>query len=213
MIEGPLRPRLVAITDLSLVDRASLRARLSTLAQLAQPGSLAILLRDHEASAQLRLDLGRELRSLTRATGHELWVADRIDLALVLDAEGLHLGEGSVPPSRARTLWPSRHLSRAWHETTPPSARELQGVDALVLSPLFAERKGRPALGPEALSELRRALGEPAPALYGLGGVSSATAAACLAAGAAGVAAIGAALSPTPSALLAALGALRSATG
>jgi thiamine-phosphate pyrophosphorylase len=205
-------PRLVAITDLSQLDPVTLLARLRCLAEAARPSTLALLLRDHAAGGRQRLGLGRELASIARNSGQWLWVADRIDLALLLEADGLHLGEASVEATTARRLWPAeRWLSRAWHAVDASPAAELEGVNALVVSPLLTERKGRPALGLPALRALRDALAASAkaPALYALGGVSPDNAAACLAAGATGVAAIGAALAPEPSALLNALGIAR----
>lgn len=201
-------PRLVAITDLSELDPVTLLARLRRLAESARPGSVALLLRDHAATGKQRLGLGRELRALARDSGQSLWIADRIDLALLLEADGLHLGEASVPAAQARRLWPhGRHLSRAWHATQTQPFIELADVDALLVSPVLAERKGRPALGLDALPVLRRALAQQgsSPSLYALGGVTSHNAAACVAAGAAGVAAIGAVLGPDAAALLSAL--------
>ena len=101
-------------------------------------------------------------------------------------------------------------ISRAWHAATLDGAaatEELADVDALLVSPLFEPRKGRPALGLGALGvlgEQLRARNRACP-LYALGGVSAENAASCLGAGAAGVAAIGAALAPDPRPLLNAL--------
>jgi len=205
-------PRLIAITDLSELDPVTLLGRLQRLAEAATPGSLALLLRDHAASGRQRLGLGHELASIARSTSQALWVADRLDLALLLEAHGLHLGEGSVPASAARKGWDSgRWLSRAWHRADLSDVAELEGVNALLLSPVLSERKGRPALGLDALARCSQAAAARAetPLVYALGGVTSDNAASCLRAGASGVAAIGAALAPDPSALLGALGIAR----
>lgn len=201
-------PRLIAITDCSLLPSTEVVARARDLAHLARPASVALLLRDHALSARERLTLGRALGAVARSTGQSLWVADRVDLALLLEADALHLGEGSVAAASARRLWGhERPVSRAWHESAPPPPGELEGVDALLLSPLLAERKGRAALGTSALPELERAIADQgrSVAIYALGGVSAENAAACLAAGATGVAAIGAALASDPRPLLEAL--------
>lgn len=202
-------PRLIAITDLGVLAAQLLVARVERLATSAVPGSVAVVLRDHAASARERLELGRELRRVTRDAGQELWVADRLDLALLLDADGAHLGEASVPAAAARRLLgPGRRISRAWHRTRLAGATdELQGVDALLLSPVFAARKGRPALGISGLAQALRTLAAlgGAPRVYALGGVGGAEAAQALAAGAWGVAALGAALRGDAEALLDAL--------
>lgn len=203
-------PRLIAITDLGVLARVPLVARLSRLAERAVCGSVALLLRDHSTSGRERLALGQELRDVARSSGQKLWVADRLDLALLLEADAVHLGEHSVGVASARQLLGAeRGVSRAWHGLSLLGADddELLGVDALVVSPVLAPRKGRAALGLGVLRELGEQLRarDPACQLYALGGVSTANAAACLVAGATGVAAIGAALDGDIESLLEAL--------
>jgi thiamine-phosphate pyrophosphorylase len=214
MMTAWMRPRLIAITDESWLPASQLARRLRRLSALAAPGSVALLLRDHSLSARARLALGAALRDAAREHGQALWVADRLDLALLLEADGLHLGEASVSARTARGwLREGMHVSRAWHQVALESAplEELHGVDALLVSPVLAARKGRPALGLPtfgALGEQLRARHQAYP-LYALGGVTADNAAACLEAGATGVAAIAAALAEEPAPLLAALGCLR----
>src|SRR5947207_2584141 len=100
-------PRLVAITDLSVLPPDAMLARLSRLAQSARSGTLALLLRDHAASGKQRLRFGEELRAIAREQGQELWVADRLDLALLLEADAVHLGEASVSAAVARKVLPA----------------------------------------------------------------------------------------------------------
>lgn len=208
-------PRLIAITDASLLPVETLLARLGKLAAAAQPGTLALLLRDHALGARERLRLGQALRGVAREQGQVLWVADRLDLALLLEADAVHLGEGSVTASDARKLLgPQMRISRAWHAASldgVDAASELHEVDALLVSPVLAPRKGRPALGLSpfgVLGEQLRARNL-ACQLYALGGISAENAAACLQAGAVGVAAIGAALAEDARPLLKSLELLR----
>src|SRR5215207_6119268 len=125
-------PKLVAITDLTRFSLEHSLARAAELARLARPGTFAVLLRDREVSARERATFGRELCRIVRATRQELWIADRLDLALVLGADGVHLGEASVTAREARQLLGAeRRISRAWHD---PELRdeaalpELEGV-------------------------------------------------------------------------------------
>ncbi len=204
-----IRPRLIVITDTARVEAPRLLARVEALAARAAPGSVMVQLRDRELSVAARLELGRRLRELTRARGQWLAVNDRIDLALLLDADALHLGERSVSAPDARRLWGDGWISRACHD---PEVAMAAGADAVVLSPVLEPRKGNPAQGIAALGRARARLdaGSRREALLvALGGVTVATAGACLAAGADAVAAIGAALdSDDPGPLLAAVGAL-----
>ena len=200
-------PRLIALTDRSRASAERTLERFERLVHAARPGSVLLQLRDRELPAGERLAFGQRLHALTLAAGQGLAVNDRLDLALLLGAESVHLAESSVSADDARRLLGARcFVTRACHE---PGAATESGVDGWVLSPIFAERKGRPALGLEPVRELRaRFAATPArpPALYALGGVDAEHARACLQAGAAGVVVIGAVLAvDDPLPLLAAL--------
>lgn len=206
-------PRLIAITDREVASAAETLERFGRLAAAAAPGSVILELRDRELSGRERLAFGRELKRIAVAAGQWLGVNDRLDLALLLEAESVHLAEGSVRASDARRLLgPRCFLTRACHDARGVLEPE---VDAWVLSPIVAERKGNPPLGLGVLGDFRArcraAAGAPGrPGLYALGGVAATNAAACVAAGASGVAVIGAALrSADPLPLLRALDCVR----
>lgn len=200
-----LRPRLIVITDSELVPRPELEARVAALSSLARPGSVLVQLRDRSLPARERLELGRHLAKLARDHGQHFGVNDALDLARLLAADALHLGEHSVSTTDARAVLGGIWISRACHD---PGAARVEGADAVLLSPVFAPRKGAAALGLEGLrGALRSARARPEPALvYALGGVTPEHARQALRAGADGVAAIAAPLAdPDPIPLLEAL--------
>jgi thiamine-phosphate pyrophosphorylase len=152
-----------------------------------------------------RWALGERLGELTHRTRQRFGVAERADLARALGASAFHVPKGGFAAADARSYLGSEvFLTRGCHELASAVESEL---DALLLSPIFEARKGRPALGVSALGSARAAY--PRAAWFALGAVTAGNAAACLAAGAAGVAVIGAALEADPEPLLAALGILR----
>ena len=201
-------PRLIAFSDLEVASAPTLVERAERAAWSALPGSVLFVLRDKERSARERVELGRALADVARRTGQLFGVADRLDLALLLGARAIHLGEGSVETSDARRLLGGRaFVTRAVHI---PEDAALVEADGVVFSPVLEARKGRAAWGLGGLVRAREKLTTRGPALYALGGVRAENAAACLASGAAGVAVIGALLGTddaTP--LLAALELLR----
>ena len=201
-----IRPRLIAITDTQVAPVGELEARLASLAAAATPHSVMIQLRDRELPIRERFELGQRLVRVAREHEQLFAVNDRADLALLLEADGLHLGEQSVEPEDARKLvGPEVFISRACHDSARAQPR---GADAVVLSPVLAPRKGNPARGVEALAEARRGAG--GAMVYALGGIDADGARHCLEAGADGVAVVGAVLDgrdPLP--LLAALGVAR----
>lgn len=211
-----IAPAVIAITDSSREDFPRWLACLERLLALAAPGRVLVMLRDRQLSSRERMSLGQQLRALTRGHGQRLSVNDRLDLAVLLDADAVHLSESSVAASEvrafARQQGRSFWISRAAHE---PGELATVDADAVVLSPIAEPRKGRPALGVDGLVQAVSARARRAPplgpcALYALGGVNAANAGECVRAGADGVALIGALLEPdAPRALLDALGARR----
>lgn len=199
--------RLIALTDRSVASASETLARFERLLRRAPPRSVLVQLRDRELAARERFRFGAELRELTRAHAQLFQVNDRLDLAVLLDADGAHLGENAVSTADARALiGPDRFVTRAWHD--PERVREVH-ADGILLSPVFAARKGAPALGVDALTRARELLHQGARPvrLFALGGVDAKVVATCLGAGADGVAAIAAAVGcDAPEALLAALG-------
>lgn len=201
-----IRPRLIAITDAARIGVDSTLGRARVLLGRARSGSVQVQLRDRALDARARLELGRRLLELTRATGHTLCVNDRADLAALLGADALHLGDASIRAAEARSvLGPEIWISRAWHPgVVAETPEDLADLDALVISPALAPRKGNPRLGIDGLVRARRVLA--GVRMYALGGVDASNASECLRAGADGVAAIGAVFDSDPEPLLEALG-------
>jgi len=187
-------PAIIQISASGAVPPEQLCERLEALhglpAELA--ARVAVQLRDPELDTGALLELGRRLRRVTREVGCRLIVNDRLDLALVLEADGIHLGRRSVAAAEARRLLGAeRWVSRSCHALDEIDAASTEGVDALLLSPIFASPgKGQP-LGLGAIGQARRRLpAGRAVALIALGGIDLAGARACFAAGADGVATI-----------------------
>jgi thiamine-phosphate pyrophosphorylase len=182
-IGGAVELRVVQITSATVLPEPELFARVRAVASV--PG-FAVQLRDPELPARALLALGARLR----AAGARLLVNDRLDLALALRAEGVHLGRRSVSVADARALLgPHAWICVACHDRDDALRAAGEGADAVTLSPIFASPgKGRP-LGLAALAALAAAL-PPRVRILALGGVDERNAAACIAAGAHGVALI-----------------------
>jgi thiamine-phosphate pyrophosphorylase len=210
-------PAIIAITDSSRATLERWLEALESLLVLAAPDRVMVMLRDRQLSVGERMSFGHHLRALTRRHGQRFSVNDRLDLAVLLDADAVHLSESSVAASdvrafareQGRSFW----ISRATHQ---PDEVATLDADAVLLAPIAEPRKGRPPLGVEGLARARVARASRSSeigrcSVYALGGVSAANATAWTRAGADGVALIGALLEPeAPRALLDALAARRS---
>lgn len=200
-----LAPRLIAITDVTVLPAAPMVERLARWLARAAPATMMVQLRDRQLSGRERLPLALQLAELCQQTGQSLCVNDRLDIATLAGASAVHLPAAGLSRDQASALLVSgAWVSSPWHPPDPPPE-----ADALLVSPVLAARKGRPPLGFSGLARARSALeGRPGvrPLLYALGGVTASNAPECLAAGADGIAAIGAVLAePDPDPLLRAL--------
>jgi thiamine-phosphate pyrophosphorylase len=182
-------PDLIAITDDSLSD-ADLEARVTQILTAVPRASTAIQLRDRRRDARALLALGSRLRRLSADHGAMLIVNDRIDIALAIGADGVHLGGRSSRVADARQLvGASTFLEVAAHEPADVEAASRAGATAALVSPIFATPGKGPARGVTFLAEACAHRG--AVIVFALGGIDAARTPSCMAAGAHGVAAIG----------------------
>jgi thiamine-phosphate pyrophosphorylase len=152
------------------------------------PGRVAVQLREKDLSGRALLELARGLRAVTAAAGVALFINDRVDVALAVGAEGVHLGGGSLAPGDVRAIAPRLRLAASTHSESEVAAAAAAGVDFVVFGPVF-DTPSKPGMAPTGLDGLARAarLGIP---VLALGGIQPENAGICFGAGAIGVACI-----------------------
>lgn len=168
-------------------------------------GVRAVQLREKDLSARDLYPLARELRAVTRRAGARLLINDRVDVALAVEADGVHLGGGSLPVKAARhILGPGRLIGVSTHAVAEVQAARADGADFATFGPVFFTPSKAAFGAPVGLERLRAACAGPLP-IFALGGVTDERVPDLLAAGAAGVACISAILAaPSPEAAAAA---------
>lgn len=197
------RPWLMLVTDRSLTPAAELPAAV----EAAVAGGVdAVQLREKGLPAGELYRLGLQLRAVTARQGALLLVNDRLDVALAVGADGVHLGETALPVAAARAVAGGRLLiGRSVHGVEAALAAARAGADYLVVGTVFPSRShpGGPVGGLELVRAVAAAVRVP---VLGIGGITVANAAAVVQAGAAGVAVISAVLgAPDPAAAAAEL--------
>ena len=78
------------------------RSTVEVVAAATAGGVDVVQLREKAMPVRERYDLGRRIREMTAEAGVPLVVNDRVDLALALDADGVHLGDDDLPVTVAR---------------------------------------------------------------------------------------------------------------
>src|SRR5262249_13715172 len=110
---------------------------------------------------------------------------DRADIALTLDAGGVHLGQDGLPRSKIRVMvGSSRWIGYSTHNRGQLQAGDREPVDYLAIGPIFptgSKERPDPVLGPAALAELRALTRKP---LVAIGGITRSNARSVLDAGA-----------------------------
>ena len=184
-----MRPKLFLVTDLSLADEEATCRALERVMSAVPPACVVIGLRDHAVPAARRVAFGHRLAERAHDRGARLVVHDRVDVARIVGADGVHLAARSIDAVDARRLLGRPCLlSRSCHDERSLAAAEDEGLDFVTLSPLFASPgKGAPLGGPR-FSSLRRV--HPALHVVALGGIDATNAAEAKHAGADGVAMI-----------------------
>jgi thiamine-phosphate pyrophosphorylase len=165
----------------------------TAVAAAIEGGVNVVQLRERDLPAGELLALARHLRGIC---GHQalLLVNDRVDVALLAGADGVHLGGTGLPVSAVRGLLPPSFLvGRSIHSVNEARQAEQDGADYVVAGTIFPSTS-HPDLTPTGaalLTNLKARLTIP---VVAIGGVTAENAAECRAAGAAGIAAISALL-------------------
>lgn len=177
--------RVYAIIDAAGADPVGLCA-----AALAG-GAGVVQLRDKRGDTRAMLALGRELLSQCRAAGAVFIVNDRVDVALALDADGVHVGPHDLPVADVRRIAPGLIVGAS--AGTPDEARSAVAAGASYLGSgaVFDARGSKPDAhhnrGLDALAAVVAAVDVP---VVGIGGITVENSALVAQTGAAGVAVI-----------------------
>ena len=153
-------------------------------------------LREKDLSSRQLFELALRLRSLTREHGARLLIHDRIDIALAVGADGVHVGVGSLPVAEARrVLGPEMLIGYSAHALDEALRAECAGADFVTFGPVYATpsklKYGQP-LGLVKLAEAASSLRIP---VFALGGVKITTIPEVMATGCHGAALISGVLS------------------
>ena len=163
-------------------------------------GVSCVQLREKGCSTREFMDEARLLKALLAGTGVPLFINDRLDVALAVGADGVHLGQNDLPIADARRLVGNRMIIGISAESVADAIRaEAEGADYIGASPVFTtptKTDTAPPLGLDGLRAIRRAVQLP---LVAIGGINADNAAQVLRAGADGLAVVSAIVSaPCP---------------
>jgi len=136
-------------------------------------GADVIQLRETQTPDDVMLAVAAELRELTDETGKLLIVNNRSDIASLIGADGVHLGQHDMPIAEARKLLrPGAIVGKSTHNIAQALAAVNEGADYISVGPMFATQTkdaGAP-VGPELLTEVAGKVSLP---LVPIGGINA----------------------------------------
>jgi thiamine-phosphate pyrophosphorylase len=102
-------------------------------------GADIIQLRDKQSSKRAVLEKARQLRQLTKKYDVLFIVNDHIDVAIAVDADGVHLGQDDLPIKEARKLVGNEKIiGISTHSLEQAKEAEKSGADYIGVGPVFA---------------------------------------------------------------------------
>jgi len=176
--------RLYAIADASFGDCVRLAEALFA------GGARLVQVRNKKAGAREFLSQVERILSFAPSDGRVV-VNDRVDVALLAGAAGVHLGQTDLPPAAARQiLGPGRIIGFSTHNLEQAVEADSLPVDYIAVGPVFetsTKDNPDPVVGVEKLAIICRAVKKP---VVAIGGITLDNAKAALSAGATSVAVI-----------------------
>lgn len=178
---------LYLITDRrQCVDVSLLEATESAL----KGGVKAIQLREKDMRTRELLRLAYEMRKLTLKYDARLFINDRVDIAIAVEADGVHLGQRSIPPFAVRKMVSSLIIGVSTHNIEEARKAKSDGADFITFGPIFETpskiKYGAP-VGLDGLSAVSDEINIP---IFAIGGIKPENLKDAMDRGAAGVALI-----------------------
>jgi thiamine-phosphate pyrophosphorylase len=163
-------------------------------------GVRAVQLREKDLSSKELYETAYELRRLTSRYGAKLFINDRIDVALAVDADGVHIGTGSLPIYKVRRLLGERKLiGVSCHNQVQAITAQEMGADFVTFGPVYFTQSKAAYGDPLGLGLLRTITEMLQIPVFALGGVNQQNCTEVLSCGVRGIALISAVMSaPEP---------------
>lgn len=181
-------PSLYLVTDPDITGGRNI---FSIVKAAVAGGVTAVQLREKTASTREFINRAEEIRDFLRDKGVPLIINDRVDVALAVGADGVHLGSSDMPYGTARELLgPEAIIGVSVENVEEAEAMSGIGADYFGVSPVFAtgtKPDHAPPLGLAGLRAIRESVREP---LIAIGGINAENAADLIATGADGIAVV-----------------------
>ena len=147
------------------------RTIIEVIEEIIQGGATIIQLREKNLPTRTFFEEAQTVRKITKKAGIPLIINDRLDVALAVNADGVHLGEEDLPLKYARKIAP--HFIIGYSTDSIDQAREAEkdGANYLGVGSVFPTKTkidAGMAIGTQKLEEIKRAVSIPVIAIGGI---------------------------------------------
>lgn len=159
---------LYLCTDRKLMSTNTLE---EAVEQAILGGCSLIQLREKQSSSREFFEMAKRIKAITDRYRVPLIINDRIDIALAVDAAGVHLGQEDIPAKEARRIMGEEKVIGVSARTVELARKAVEdGADYLGVGAMFATNtKGNAkVIGKEKLKEIRAAVSIPIVAIGGI---------------------------------------------
>src|SRR5271157_4017295 len=181
--------KLYLITDRKLFQSED--AFLGALEDALKAGVTAVQLREKDLPTRELLAIAYRMRALTMHYHAKFFINDRADIALCAGADGVHLGQASMPVFAVRKIAGDRLLiGVSTHSLEEARLAEKEGADFITFGPLYQTSSKLKYGAPVGLEAMKKVTEEIAIPVFGIGGIKRDTIKAVMHSGARGIAVI-----------------------
>lgn len=150
------------------------RTNIEVVGQMIEGGIVTIQYREKKDSKS-SLEIFTEckiIREMTRQAGVTFIVNDHVDVALLVDADGVHVGQDDLPVDEVRRLiGDEKIVGLSTHSPEQARKAEKAGVDYLGVGPIFATQTKDNVCGPVGLEYLDYVVGNISLPFVAIGGI------------------------------------------
>jgi len=147
------------------------RPLLDVMTEALEGGADIIQMRDKKSSKKVILEKAKMLRELTRKYDVPFIVNDHIDVALAVDADGVHLGQDDLPLVEARKIVGDKIIGISTHSIEQAREAEKNGADYIGVGPIFPTKTKEDVVPPVTTSYLKEVVREISIPFVPIGGI------------------------------------------
>ena len=167
MSEATVNYSLYLVTDRELLGERDL---VDCIERAIQGGVTLVQLREKSVSTLKFLELAIRVKEITSRYHIPLIINDRLDIALAVDAEGLHVGQDDLPMLKARELFPNKLIGVSASTLAEALLAQQQGADYLGVGAIYSTttKTDAPEVSLDQLALIKRSVTIPVVAIGGI---------------------------------------------